>query len=99
MAEAENIIMIIGTPVDEHLNPTFDIVKRSVSDIEGYLKDDQLLILRSTVYPGLTKRLRDWLIEKGIHTEVAFCPERILEGKAVEELESLGKQTVFRIDR
>ena len=89
VAEAENIIMIIGTPVDEHLNPTFDIVKRSVSDIEGYLKDDQLLILRSTVYPGLTKRLRDWLIEKGIHTEVAFCPERILEGKAVEELESL----------
>lgn len=89
VAKARIVVMIIGTPVDEHLNPEFDVVKHSIEEIEDYLCDEQLLILRSTVYPGLTKRMKDWLSEKGINMDIAFCPERILEGKAIEELESL----------
>lgn len=87
--QAETLILIVGTPVDEHLNPEFDIMKKSIEDIEEYMDDSQLLILRSTVYPGLTKRIKEWLEEKGKNIDVAFCPERILEGKAVKELTSL----------
>lgn len=89
VAEAENVVLIIGTPVDEHLNPKFEVMKNSISEIQQYLNDEQLLILRSTVYPGLTKRIKDWLEEYGKNLDIAFCPERILEGKAVEELENL----------
>lgn len=89
VGKAEIIIMIVGTPVDEHLNPEFECVKKAVEDIETHLDDSQLLILRSTVYPGLTKRMKDWLSEKGKNMDIAFCPERILEGKAIEEIRSL----------
>ena len=29
-----------------------------------YMNDDQLLVLRSTVYPGVSKRVKDWLEEE-----------------------------------
>lgn len=87
--KASVIILIVGTPVDEHLNPEFNIMKKSIEDIEEYLDESQLLILRSTVYPGLTKRIKEWLEEKGKKMDIAFCPERILEGKAIKELSAL----------
>lgn len=89
ISTAENVVMIIGTPVDEHLNPRVDILKKTILSISRYLNDDQLLILRSTVYPGVSKRIRDWLDEENIHCDIAFCPERILEGKAISELKEL----------
>ena len=87
--EADTVIMIIGTPVDEHLNPQFRVMRESINELIPYLHNGQLLVLRSTVYPGLTKRIKDWLEEAGLHMDIAFCPERILEGKAIEELEKL----------
>ncbi|MDD6827114.1 MAG: nucleotide sugar dehydrogenase [Oscillospiraceae bacterium] len=89
ISTAENVVMIIGTPVDEHLNPRVDILKKTILSISRYLNDEQLLILRSTVYPGVSKRIRDWLDEENIHCDIAFCPERILEGKAISELKEL----------
>ena len=89
LGESEIIIVIIGTPVDEHLNPRVDIFKDTLKSISRYMTDDKLLILRSTVYPGVTKRTKDWLEEDGHNCDIAFCPERILEGKAIEELTSL----------
>ena len=87
--DSSSVIIIIGTPVDEHLNPEFGLLKKTIDDLVPYLYNDQLLILRSTIYPGLTKRINDWITEAGKKLDVCFCPERILEGKAVEELQNL----------
>lgn len=87
--DADILILIVGTPVDKHLNPEFDAIKKTIEDIEWYLKDNQLLILRSTVYPGMTQKVKECLEEKGKKLDIAFCPERILEGKAIKELTSL----------
>jgi UDP-N-acetyl-D-mannosaminuronic acid dehydrogenase len=89
VSESETAILIIGTPVDKHLNPNFSVLKEVIDELIPYFYDEQLLVLRSTVYPGLSKRINDWLTEAGRHMHVAFCPERILEGKALEEMESL----------
>lgn len=86
---AKVILMVIGTPVDEHLNPRYHEVIKAVQEIEDFLSDDQLLVLRSTLYPGVTERVHNYLKSKGINTKVAFCPERIAEGKALTELHSL----------
>jgi len=50
------------------------------------LRDGQLLILRSTVYPGVTALVEKMVAAFGAQIEVAFCPERIAEGKAMTEL-------------
>lgn len=87
--DAEVIVVVIGTPVDEHQNPDPDAVRRAVSEIGDQLRDGQLLVLRSTVYPGVTRLVADYVADLGRHVDVAFCPERIAEGKALVELYEL----------
>jgi UDP-N-acetyl-D-mannosaminuronic acid dehydrogenase len=89
IGEAKFIIVIIGTPVDEHMNPVHDRLSGFFDSIAPYLRSDQILILRSTVYPGTTSRVRRELRRRVPGIEVCFACERILEGKAMEELYSL----------
>lgn len=89
IGSSENVVMVIGTPVDEHLNPRIHDIIKAVKEVEDQLKDDQLLIMRSTLYPGVTEKVRDYLQSKGKKIQVAFCPERIVEGHALTELYEL----------
>ncbi|MBF4633330.1 nucleotide sugar dehydrogenase [Agreia pratensis] len=98
VATAENVIVVIGTPVDEHLNPDPNAIPDALEACSPYFRDEQLLILRSTVYPGVTALVERMLREKGLSTEVAFCPERIAEHKAMEELFTLPQIVSSRSD-
>ena len=89
VATAETVIVVIGTPVDEHLNPDPQAIPKALNACSDYFCDGQLLILRSTVYPGVTALVEHMLAELGRDMDVAFCPERIAEGKAMAELFSL----------
>jgi UDP-N-acetyl-D-mannosaminuronic acid dehydrogenase len=89
VADSRIVILTIGTPVDEHLNPAFSLFMKLISEIVPLMRDDQHLVIRSTVFPGTTERVRDILRAAGKKTKVSFCPERIAEGKAIEELRSL----------
>jgi UDP-N-acetyl-D-mannosaminuronic acid dehydrogenase len=89
LRSAEVVISVIGTPVDEHLNPTVSALYRSLDDLIEYVPDGSLLVLRSTLYPGVTRVIKDRIDERRREIHVAFCPERIAEGKAIEELTTL----------
>ncbi|MCW6011276.1 nucleotide sugar dehydrogenase, partial [Micromonospora sp. CPCC 205371] len=78
--------VVVGTPVDEHLNPDLGAVPRALERCVEHLAPGQLVILRSTVYPGVTALTEKLLSSKGLAVDVAFCPERIAEGKALTEL-------------
>jgi UDP-N-acetyl-D-mannosaminuronic acid dehydrogenase len=86
---AENVIVVIGTPVDEHLNPDPQAIPRALEACAGYFREGQLLVLRSTVYPGVTGLVERMVSERGLDLDVTFCPERIAEGRAMTELFSL----------
>ncbi|MEV4621912.1 nucleotide sugar dehydrogenase [Asanoa sp. NPDC049573] len=86
VGSAENLVVVVGTPVDEHLNPDLGAVPRALERCAEHLRDGQLVVLRSTVYPGVTALTEKLLASKGIGADVAFCPERIAEGKAMTEL-------------
>lgn len=83
------IIVTIGTPVDEFLNPSLKAIRQCVDQLLPFLSDDQLIVLRSTVYPGVTESIASYLASKGCNALVAFCPERIVQGFAMEELQTL----------
>lgn len=87
--EADAVISVIGTPVDEHLSPTLTQFMRAMDSILDHLQDGQLLILRSTVTPGTCAFLNERLRSSDRRIHLAFCPERILEGKALEEIPRL----------
>ncbi|MGH3266406.1 MAG: nucleotide sugar dehydrogenase, partial [Trebonia sp.] len=83
---AEHVVVVIGTPVDEHLNPNQTAIPKALSACAPHLRDGQMLVLRSTVFPGVTALVEKMIAGLGVQIEVAFCPERIAEGKAMTEL-------------
>jgi UDP-N-acetyl-D-mannosaminuronic acid dehydrogenase len=83
---AENLVVIVGTPVDEHLNPNIGAVPAAIELCAAHLRDGQLIVLRSTVHPGVTALTERLVARLGRKIDVAFCPERIAEGKAMTEL-------------
>src|SRR5216684_5182177 len=89
LRDADVAIAVVGTPVDEHLNPTVTELYRNIDSTLDLLPDNSLLVLRSTVYPGVTKLVYDRVQSRGRRIHIAFCPERIAEGKAMEEIRSL----------
>jgi len=86
---ADVVITVIGTPIDKHLNPTVTALYKNVDELLGEMRPGALLILRSTVYPGITQLIYDRIKSLGSKIGMAFCPERIAEGKALEELTTL----------
>ena len=89
ISKSKFIVIIIGTPVDEHLNPYFGLIKTLIEQISPFLNNEQIIILRSTVFPGSTEKIKNILQNEFPEISVCFCPERIAEGKAMEELYSL----------
>lgn len=99
---SEVIILTLGTPIDENMNPVLDQINESFEKIIPYLKKNQLIILRSTVSPRTTQYVKDSIESKtrlriGKNLFLAFCPERIAQGFAIEETKKI-PQIVGGID-
>ena len=99
VGSAEHVVVVIGTPVDEHLNPDQQAIPIALGGCAPYLRDGQLLVLRSTVFPGVTALVEKMVAALGVQIEVAFCPERIAEGKAMTELFELPQIVSSRLPR
>lgn len=102
LSKSKVIILTLGTPVDENMNPSLVQIDRALATARPYLKRGQLLILRSTVSPGTTEYVRSYLNDEGFKVGsdffLAFCPERIAEGKSIQELAEI-PQIIGGVDR
>ena len=99
IADAEHVVVVIGTPVDEHLNPDPMAINKALVVCAEHLRDGQLLVLRSTVYPGVTAQVERFVADLGLAVDVTFCPERIAEGHAMTELFTLPQIVGSRTER
>ncbi|WP_020523189.1 nucleotide sugar dehydrogenase [Catelliglobosispora koreensis] len=99
VAAAEHVVVIVGTPVDAHLNPDPAVVPKAVEQIATHLRPGQLLVLRSTVHPGVTQLTEKTLAQLGLVVDVAFCPERIAEGHAMTEIFDLPQIIAGRTEK
>jgi UDP-N-acetyl-D-mannosaminuronic acid dehydrogenase len=88
IADAEHVIVTVDGPVEN-----------SLASCSRYFRDGQLLVLRSTVPPGGTAGLEKLAAGLGIDADVAFCPERIAEGRAMTELPKLPQIVASRTAR
>jgi UDP-N-acetyl-D-mannosaminuronic acid dehydrogenase len=79
------LFVVIGTPVDEYLNPQFTLFLEFFEQLLPQLHDDQHVVLCSTVFPGTTERVRDFLARRGKRPRLSFCPERVAQGKSLVE--------------
>jgi UDP-N-acetyl-D-mannosaminuronic acid dehydrogenase len=89
IARARTIIVAVGTPVDEYLNPKLRALLDLFKSVRQYLDPEQTIIIRSTVFPRTCWQVRRLLSEGGGIWHVAYCPERIAQGYAIQELAEL----------
>ncbi|OGH06405.1 MAG: hypothetical protein A2W22_06390 [Candidatus Levybacteria bacterium RBG_16_35_11] len=92
--ESKIIILTLGTPIDENMNPVFDQINEAVNKMVSYLRKGQMIILRSTVSPRTTIYVKDRIemlskFKVGRDIYLAFCPERIAEGNAIREMKTI----------
>lgn len=86
---ADVIVFVTGTPVDEHLNPKLTALLRVIDEYQGFLKQGALVVMRSTLFPGTMEHLHERFKRAGVDVELAFCPERVSQGFALHEIETL----------
>ena len=83
------VVFVTGTPVDEHLNPKIHDVMKVLNAYLPLLNRRQLIVLRSTIFPGVTRIVEETLKARLGAANLAFCPERIVQGKGIEEIFNL----------
>lgn len=88
IAKAKHVIVAIGTPVDEYLNPKTRLFLEFFEKIKQHLNPEQTIIIRSTVYPRTPEQVRAVLGDERVW-HVAYCPERLVQGYGMKELKEL----------
>jgi UDP-N-acetyl-D-mannosaminuronic acid dehydrogenase len=80
-------IITVGTPMGNDGRARMDMIESVSREVGANLKDGDLVIMRSTVKIGTTRELvQPALAAAGKSFDLAFCPERTVEGQALEEL-------------
>lgn len=87
--DCELAVLVVGTPVDKQMNPELTELFGALDQCAPHMRDGQVLILRSTVFPGLSRRIQRYFDERGLDVRVSFCPERVAQGHALRELRDL----------
>src|SRR4051794_38012643 len=93
-AQAEHIVITLGTPTFSHIEIDMRDIRSAVDDLLPVLHDGHSLVLRSTVAPGTTDFVAGYLAKKrgfavGTEVFVAHAPERIAAGRFFEEIRTL----------
>ncbi len=86
---ASTIIIVVGTPVDDNNRPNNDLIINLIKELTPFFNFGQHLILRSTIYPGTSEKVYNYLSNLELGISLSYCPERIAEGEALRELTSI----------
>jgi UDP-N-acetyl-D-mannosaminuronic acid dehydrogenase len=93
VANAEVVIVVIGTPLDENMNPDMTPLRSLLQEMSSSLRKGQLVMLRSTVSPGTTDLVKMLIEQNGLivgeDINLIMAPERVAQGKSIKELKSL----------
>ena len=87
-------IVCVGTPIDSKGKADLSYLTNVLHLISKRLKKDDVVMLRSTVPVGTTRKLAKNILEKsgllaGQDFFLSFTPERTVEGNAMKELKDL----------
>ena len=89
VAEGDIIIVTVGTPLADDGEPDMSQIRGAAESIAPYVKNGQLVVLKSTLPPFTTGNIVAPILQSKADIMLAFSPERLAEGRAIQELESL----------
>ena len=89
ISDADVILITVGTPLSKDGSADKSAIKSAVNSMKPFIKDGQLIILKSTVPPFTTENDVAKPLRKFAKVQVAFCPERLAEGNAINECKKI----------
>jgi UDP-N-acetyl-D-mannosaminuronic acid dehydrogenase len=89
LSKCDMVLLTVGTPLSKAGDADLSAVEVACEAIAPVLRDGQLVVLKSTVPPGVTERIAAPLLRQRADVHVAFCPERLAEGAALRDLKTI----------
>ena len=87
ITDSKFIIVCIGTPINKSLKPKLKEFLNFFKSLKKFVKKEQIVIIRSSIYPGTFSKISKILKKK--NSNIFYCPERIVQGKSIKELPRL----------
>jgi UDP-N-acetyl-D-mannosaminuronic acid dehydrogenase len=93
-ASAKDIVLTLGTPSFSHIEIDMRDIRTVLDGLLPVLRPGHAIMLRSTVAPGTTAFVAGYIAQRrdlrpGEDIFVVHCPERIVGGRFVEEIDTL----------
>ena len=95
--QADFVIIAVPTPVMKSKEPDLSYVRFATKTVGQNLKKGAIVVLESTVYPGVTEEIVKPILEEesgmkcGIDFTIGYSPERINPGDPEHKLEKITK--------
>lgn len=95
-SQSDVILLIVPTPVTPSKDPDLSYIVRAGEDVVKGLGKGKLVVLESTVYPGVTEETLQPILESsglkaGVDFGLAYCPERYNPGDDAHSLEKVAR--------
>ena len=95
------IIVCLGTPTNNKFEPNLKNFINFFYSLKKYLNSNHIIIIRSSIYPGICNKVFN--IIKNSCKNLSYCPERIAQGKSLQELPKIsqiisGKNTKSKLE-
>ncbi len=88
LEKAEAIIVAVGTPQQNSGEADLTYLFQAIQDAAPYLKEDAIIVIKSTVPVGTNEKVKEWLegvSQKKISPYVVSNPEFLRQGSAVSD--------------
>jgi len=89
ITDSKFIIICIGTPINKSLKPKLKEFLNFFKSLKKFVKKEQIVIIRSSIYPGTFSKIAKILKKK--NSNIFYCPERIVQGKSIKELPNISQ--------
>lgn len=95
--EADFILICVPTPVTKSKDPDLAYVKSAAETVSKNLKKGAVVVIESTVYPGVTEEVMAPILERGselkcgMDFKIGYSPERINPGDEAHSLDKITK--------
>ncbi len=86
---AKAVLITVGTPLSDAFEADLSHIRAACGAVAPFAHDGQIVMIKSTVPPGTTRLMHDEIFAPQARVHMAFSPERLAEGQAIRDLQSI----------
>ena len=89
ISKCDVVLVTVGTPLSKRFDADLSAIGDVFKNLAKHIQKEQIVMVKSTVPPGVTRKMANDYFGGRDDIYVGFSPERLAEGNAIEEFNSL----------